>query len=505
MSSPSRGAPHSTQPSAQPPTDNLVSVFAETMRLAGVTGAADSAAGAAVGRLTTADLEEIRTLRNPPAVVRRTLEATFLLLNAHKPCSHSPPSWQRVQRMLADASFLSRMQEYDADSLRAAPDLAAFIAKEYFGSGGSSSETRSVSKRASMNSSQLSRGGGGGTSPGSRSSVPVLRRHATWSVHDHKAADQEPLSFRRVRYASLAAASLFAWCTASLVDGLDLDVKDVMPSIEGLSPALPSITPGADGASCARGGSPETESKDNPAVSSVGHVETLPALNSPPASPGVHIQSLPALNEGSCSASASTAPKATVASPVASRIPTPVVPTITQASPITKSVSKLPFQTQVNATQEKKVEPVKKARTKPDRHFELVCSFDMGYSDWTESGEIALQTVAATMCMRKNLCLMLLGAPAEIESDALDKARIRIVQEFFGQNGLMAAKSPDPTRIMRDGSDPGVVCQVTLEKDRELRDYFLLREEGEKLRLSAATKCVVDMLEQDFKTVRDDE
>lgn len=472
MSSLTKGSPQSQQ-SAQQSTDNLVSVFAETMRLAGGAGAADSTAVAAVGRLTMADLEEIRTMRNPPAVVRRTLEATFLLLNAGKSGSHSPPSWQRVQRMLADASFLSRMQEYDADALRAAPELAAFIVREYFGSGGSSSDTRSWSKPAARNSMQLVRGGGGGTSSSSRSSAPavVLRRHATWSVHDHRAAtgDEEPLSFRRVKYASHAAASLFAWCTASLVEGLDLDVRDVIPSIGHEADAA-----------CANGGSPDS----------------------------VHVESLPNLNEGSCGTSASTVPRASVTSPVAPRIPTPVVPTLPQAAPLAKSASTLPTptQTHTNAAPEKKVEPVKKVltKTKPDRHFELLCSFDMGYSDWTEAGELALQTVAATMCMRKNLLLMVLGAPAAIESDALDKARVRGVQDFFSQNGLNAAKSPEPIRIVKDGSDPGVVCQVSLENDRELRDYFLLREEGETLKLAAATRCLVNMLEQDFQTVRDD-
>ncbi|CAE8693736.1 unnamed protein product, partial [Polarella glacialis] len=119
-------------------TTELVSVWEEVRRLAAASsGDAADAANAAVSRLSDKDLQEIRTLRCPPAVVRRTLEATWLVLNAGKGASvaQAPPTWLRVQKMLLDTNLVGRMRDFDASALKAEPVLAAYIVSEYFSAG----------------------------------------------------------------------------------------------------------------------------------------------------------------------------------------------------------------------------------------------------------------------------------------------------------------------------------------------------------------------------------
>ncbi|CAE8656093.1 unnamed protein product, partial [Polarella glacialis] len=80
------------------------------------------------------------------------------------------------------------------------------------------------------------------------------------------------------------------------------------------------------------------------------------------------------------------------------------------------------------------------------------------------------------------------------------ESRLQAVTNFFHQNGLRAERSEERNRFQPAGSsDPGVVCQLRLDNDRELRDYFLLREMGEAFKPSRNTKSVIDDLERQFQ------
>mmetsp|Transcript_75496 Transcript_75496/g.234245 ORF Transcript_75496/g.234245 Transcript_75496/m.234245 type:complete len:448 (+) Transcript_75496:74-1417(+) len=433
----------------------LVSVFAEVLRLAGSDDSAAGAAVAAAGRLTGRELEEIRTLRSPPVVVRRTLEATFLLLNtrtANGP--FAPPAWQRVQKMLAEGTFLARMREYDATSLRESPALAQYIAAEYFGgnSGCASPRGRSMSRTRSTSRSDFR----------SASPSPVGRR-ATWAANGKKlSAVEEPLTYQRVLYASHAAAALFGWCTATLVDALELPV------------------PGLDSANAA------TEEGHSPDVAGEPPAELpaeLPA--EPPAEPPAEVPAEPPAE-----------PQAELPAELQAKppreLPRAQMPKVSPPRAAPRPAADPPPAAQ----------PVLPEVMTPDRHFEILCCFDLGYAGLTEAGEPALQTVAAVMCMRRNLVLELLGCPAAIENEALSKSRLEAVMNYFSQNGLAARASLDPPRVVSADSDPGIICQILLNNDRELRDYFILRELGEAFAIGGYTKSVVETLELDFQMRR---
>lgn len=82
---------------------------------------------ALVGNVTAEEIEEVRRLVRPPSVVRRTLEATVLILQAGRsPCVLAPPPWPRVQRKLAQETFFQDLINFNVGHLRAAPLLILF-------------------------------------------------------------------------------------------------------------------------------------------------------------------------------------------------------------------------------------------------------------------------------------------------------------------------------------------------------------------------------------------
>ncbi|CAK0884589.1 unnamed protein product, partial [Prorocentrum cordatum] len=177
-------------------------------------------------------------MRHPPAVVRRTLEVTFLLLNASKaPARPAPPAWERVQRMLCDAGFLGRMLRYDAAALQAAPVLAAYVAAEYFD-----------------------------PEPTHRKALPKRNGWATSSARfsgqlAQRLEDCEPLTLKRVQRASLATAALFKWSAVTLAraaegggegapelaeEAEEVQASLAAPPAEKAAPAEPEPLPQAD-------------------------------------------------------------------------------------------------------------------------------------------------------------------------------------------------------------------------------------------------------------------
>ncbi|CAE8694403.1 unnamed protein product, partial [Polarella glacialis] len=191
----------------------------------------------------------IRTLRCPTAVVRRTLEATWLVLNAGKGASvaQAPPTWLRVQKMLLDTNLVGRMRDFDASALKAEPVLAAYIVSEYFSAGekyqrsparSSTSYQRLLISRPSSSSTGGSPVGAaamvrtesisstGGSLVGAATTLRTLRRATTLLAAGRQIVVDEPLTYQRVRRASVAAGALFGWCTVTLVEALDIQVSE---------------------------------------------------------------------------------------------------------------------------------------------------------------------------------------------------------------------------------------------------------------------------------------
>eukprot|EP00930_Biecheleria_cincta_P002862 TRINITY_DN103840_c0_g1_i1.p1 TRINITY_DN103840_c0_g1~~TRINITY_DN103840_c0_g1_i1.p1 ORF type:complete len:435 (-),score=73.27 TRINITY_DN103840_c0_g1_i1:237-1541(-) len=408
------------------------SVFGELCRVGGCGNAE-----AALASLNDKDLEEIRKLHRPPLVVKRTLEATFLILHASRETMKlESPQWTLVQKMLCDANFLTRMRSFDFARIRASPALAEFIATEYFGS------QRSLTSQRSSD---------------------ALRRSSRCLQ-----AEREPLTFERVRYASQAAGALFGWCTATLVVALDL-VSDRTAPVRKVeqTPAMPATVAELEKIICEDSETQEELPPQElaPASQETAHQEP----HSPPQEPACQEPALLAQDPPvqHCSESEPAGPEAVAQQP---NLPSQTVP-------------------------------------EPDRHFALFASFDKGISRPNAEGELALETIAAVLCLRPQLSLELVDCKAPGEDASLNAARRREVARFFGDNGIQAnaapkgIASPSPKACSSNG-EPGILCQVHLYDDQDLKLWFLLREKGGGHKSSSEMKAVIDMLEGDLHVKR---
>mmetsp|Transcript_87686 Transcript_87686/g.246339 ORF Transcript_87686/g.246339 Transcript_87686/m.246339 type:complete len:517 (+) Transcript_87686:88-1638(+) len=511
-------------PASMSPNETLnksVSVFDEVLRVASTNSCGEgvTAAAAAVGRLTSKELEEVRKLHNPPKVVRRTLEATFLLMNAAK-IAHPPaaPDWPRVQRMLSDTNFLTRMKSYDATALRSAPALAAYIAAEYFGVGTRSATPPTLSRRHSTANlgAASPKGGSSFTDPFRRSAT--LRRSGQLTVYD------EPLTFQRVHHASHATAALFKWCTAMVEEAQ----RPASPVTHALDDAV-----AADAADAPS----QRELRETGDCRNAEVVQEPTAMQSSVSAMHLSVGAQPDRLESSTGRSRATAsprapaslpqasapvvalapthqefqaqaefPASTVSRPASAKIPPihespPVcLPPEAFAPSPSPTVPHAAFAPPAPAPAPAKQPRVIKATTEPDRHFELLVAFDLGYNVLTPEGEISLQTVAAMLCMRQQLSVELRGCAHQMENEAMVQSRFRVVEAFLDEQGLRSALSADRPLPVSGDETPGVICQLVLTRDRELRDYFLMREDGEDFPLSRHTMCVVESLESDFRT-----
>lgn len=428
-----------------------VSVFAEVLRVSSAGDAVDPSA--AVGKLCVKDLEEIRKLHQPCAVVRRTFEVMFLLLNLPKDDSRPiPPTWQRIQRMLSDMSFLTRMKAYDVNALRSLPAVAAFIAEEYFGApgaGGPDGRQGAVAGNGALrrrSTGEVSRT----ASRRAASPATLSRRTSTVLLRAGRSTVlEEPLTYQRVFRASHAAGALFSWCAATIEEAIN-------PS--EMSPASPLPTP------------PPTPPTSPP--------KTPPAAASPAAAPAPVVVPAPAPTPAPAPA---PAPEPEPKSPFRARHgDIPLAPPPPPPPP----------------------QPKRPAHLGPDRHFEQISVFKLGYSEITPEGEMALQLIAATMCMRQQLVLQLQGALHPMENPAMVTTRQRYIEAFFDSNKLRYKASEQPIKEIGMNDDPGIICQLILDNDRELRDWFIMRDEGEAFKVGANTKCVIESLESEFKTVK---
>lgn len=120
-----------------------------------------------INNINIEELLEIRSFAEPPAVVKRTLQLTCIILNAA--CVKTPkaePAWAEVKARVANGSFLDEIRNYDMATLYDAPAVVEFVKSTYF-------------------------------------------------------SESEPLTFTRVQRASRAAAALFRW-SAKAVESVDV-------------------------------------------------------------------------------------------------------------------------------------------------------------------------------------------------------------------------------------------------------------------------------------------
>jgi len=333
-----------------------------------------------------------------------------LLLNASSPSARLvPPNWERVQRMLSDTGFRSRVLSFDARTLREKPAISEYVAAEYFRPAGG--DGSAASRRSSLPERGRSTSSIGGSDPLRMAASDFLKRSRTKASMGRSSTKllglsvlDEPLTFQRVSRASRAAAALFSWSTTVLLEACapPLPLEEVEPIVE-IEPEL------------------EVEAE-------------APA----PASPVS-----PLLDDDFD------------ATPVIIRGASPLSPAAAPGAP-------------------------DRLAQRPDRHFELLVPFDMGSARLIDEGEFHLQTIAAAWCMRQRLRLHLEGSPAKIESDALGKARLTAVQEHLLDNGIF----PDQVHIgckpryISQDEQTGVICELRLDDDRVLFNYYLMIAEG---------------------------
>lgn len=204
-------------------------VFAEMQRLA--TSCAEDGEGVSLEELTYKDIEEIRQLKNPPVMVRRTLEVVYLLLNVARTDGRpQPPDWARVQRLLSDTSLTTRMLTFDARLLQENHKLVTYVAAEYFGSAATPLTARDERRRRTV--AALRKG---------CSTLELARRVSALDT-------QEPLTYKRVFRASRATAALFRWSALAVVQALELDLAPEPPpkspaTPPPAAPVLPAVTP----------------------------------------------------------------------------------------------------------------------------------------------------------------------------------------------------------------------------------------------------------------------
>jgi len=375
--------------------------------------------------LQSKDLDEIRKLMKPPVVVRRTLEATYLLLNAAKaPPRPSAPTWEQVQRMLSDVNFRTRMQSFDHSVLKEKPFLTAYVASEFFG--GSDGSTPASKRKTISGADRLKRMG---------------TRRLTVNFDE-----EEPLSFRRVSRASQASAALFKWSTTVLVEAMNPEVAEAEPVIDlCLCPAIVAAEP---------------------------NVETAPIVQDLVEEPVLKLPEIK-FSHDPLTRQVRPAPK-----------PAPPPP------PVFKEPRKVGV------------------GEKPDRHFELMVYFELGRAGLADQGEPALQTVAATFCMRRRMTINLVGCPDPRENEAMRLKRIVFVREWLLGNGIPPASllelECEKPRVASASGDPGVYCEMRLDDDKFLRDYYILLEEGEAPK-DIATRDTINFakwLEENFQSCK---
>ncbi|CAE6968275.1 unnamed protein product [Symbiodinium sp. CCMP2592] len=160
--------------------------------------------------LTQTALDEIRQLKNPPLAVRRTLEVMHIVLNAQRHSKGLPVQgikWESVLRTLASDDLAEQLETYDINQLRRFPDLARDLHDFYFEEGLCFNRHKSRCSRKLQTSKSS-----------------FLRRAVT--------SEELKLSPGRVRYASRAAATLFAWAAKAVIEALPPPTPPMPPTPE---------------------------------------------------------------------------------------------------------------------------------------------------------------------------------------------------------------------------------------------------------------------------------
>mmetsp|Transcript_24074 Transcript_24074/g.56679 ORF Transcript_24074/g.56679 Transcript_24074/m.56679 type:complete len:348 (+) Transcript_24074:42-1085(+) len=160
--------------------------------------------------LTQTALDEIRQLKNPPLAVRRTLEVMHIVLNAQRHSKGLPVQgikWESVLRTLAADDLAQQLETYDINQLRRFPDLARDLHDFYFEEGLCFNRHKSRCSRK-------------------------LQTSKSSFLHRAVTSEELKLSPHRVRYASRAAATLFAWAAKAVIEALPPPTPPMPPTPE---------------------------------------------------------------------------------------------------------------------------------------------------------------------------------------------------------------------------------------------------------------------------------
>eukprot|EP00747_Dinoflagellata_sp_TGD_P198156 gnl/TRDRNA2_/TRDRNA2_70389_c0_seq1.p1 gnl/TRDRNA2_/TRDRNA2_70389_c0~~gnl/TRDRNA2_/TRDRNA2_70389_c0_seq1.p1 ORF type:complete len:440 (+),score=86.71 gnl/TRDRNA2_/TRDRNA2_70389_c0_seq1:161-1480(+) len=431
---------------------------APSLRLLG--GARVEEVTAGVDQITARELEELRTLKAPPVPVRRTLEATCLLLAAARTPAPRPatPSWAFVQRTLSDAGFLNRVLRFDVDLRRAAPALAAFVAAEYFGDvvvAGSGAAAVAARRAVASNLRSMKSTGG-----------------ACTGVSD-------PLTFERVLHANRAAAALFRWCAMVLdrnSEGLALSADE-----DGEQPVqeLPhSCGTPAEGEACNSSACTADTAPPVPAAAASSKEEP----RAPQLPLGSPLARLCFAMEDREAAGGQDSPPAPPSRAVLAALAAPAIVAPAAEENVQRSTE---FAVRSDAC------------SNPGRYFAVSIEFPVGSADIGVEQEHHLQSVEATIGMRPKLRLQLLTCQHFNETQTVASQRLKSVREFFARFGVECAAgfgAPGKSCIM---------CRLLLGDDVALCDYYsrlpTTSVEASMALVSPDTLEMVEWLEDNFE------
>lgn len=107
-------------------------VFQAVLRLDGHDVEIEAGRPSALANITQRELDDLKRLVKPNDVVLRTLQAMCLILDSpRQPAPLKPPAWPRVQRIIRDKDFVTRMLNFDVGVLRASPVLIRLLIDDF--------------------------------------------------------------------------------------------------------------------------------------------------------------------------------------------------------------------------------------------------------------------------------------------------------------------------------------------------------------------------------------
>jgi len=427
-----------------------------------------------VKRIRAEDLKSIRVLQDTPEPIRRTLEATWLLLwGTTIPSSLiEPPKWVTMQQMVSNPNILQEVLAFDKTELRANPALAAFVASRYFGvtleiagvkgaTAGATAvkpEAGEVSWKVTSGAGTPARASGSSAAKGSRLSK------AGSSITQTGATKLEPLTHDIVLQASKSekgpAVALYKWCIMTLVDVATPEsiVRERAEAASREEEAAKRKAEEEKEAEAMRRKAAEEAEENARKKDEARRREEEEAKRK-------------ANEEAAARAAAEAARRAAEESDAEAR-------------------KRAASQAKASASAAKKV---------CDPGFGCHLTFEGDSEDFDSEQESILQTVAATICMRQSLGVELLAYSSSPDKSQLASRRLCIVKEFLAANGVPGVVMLDGTRAASTSHPPGVLCQLDFKGDAALSENF---RSGQASASDSETQEIAEWIKDNFAALK---